>query len=697
MHSVIIESLHKLSQNLWWSWNSDAHEIFHELSPQVWNFTNRNPVAILSAISPAELHARLLDQAFVTRVKTVLDKFEFYVNEEASVYKEFSNHPIAYFSPEFALHECLPIYSGGLGVLSGDHIKSASDLNLPLVGIGLFYRQGYFSQQLTLDGTQEERYHLNEPDRLPMELVRYPSGKPMVILVEIGHSLVHLNVWKIKVGRISLYLLDSNHPNNEEHYRDLTSRTYGGDITTRICQEMVMGIGGVRALTALGISPSVYHMNEGHSAFLTFELLYNKISEGVSIEEAEVWIRQHSVFTTHTPVPAGHDRFTEELLNFSMNNYSALIGIPVEKLMNYGRVEKDNKKETFCMTVLALKMSLKSNAVSELHGSVSRTMWKPLYPDFDEKHIPITHITNGVHLETWLHPRGANFWKNHLGEQWTQEIRKEDFWKKLLDPQFISDEAIWAMRYELRRTLIEFVRTRLFEQQRRLGGNNFNMYANLFSPDALTIGFARRFATYKRAPMILEQIDRITKIANDQERPVQIIFSGKAHPRDEYGKAFIKRIVAISRDPKLFGRVAFLENYDMGVARYLIAGCDVWLNNPRRPQEASGTSGQKITIHGGLNFSILDGWWREGYDGKNGFAIGKDESSNDEAAQDTLDLDNLYTTLETKVLPKFYNRDVQGIPRAWIMTIRHAMASLLPVFNTDRMVRDYVEKLYRKK
>ncbi len=695
-----INGLKQVAYNLWWTWNQSAQLIFKELATMVWEDTNHNAVAVLNSLSHAELQARLRESTFSQRVNDMLEDFDHYMHREktwGSVnMAEFQKHPIAYFSPEFALHESLPIYSGGLGVLSGDHIKSASDLGIPLVGIGLFYRQGYFHQSLTVDGMQHETYDLNEPANMPVELLRDKTGKPVVSFVEIGHSIVKVFVWKLNIGRITLYLLDSYHPDNEEHYRELTSRTYGGDITTRICQEIAMGIGGVRVLKAIGIEPSVYHMNEGHSAFLALELARTRLLEGKSIDEAFAWVKEHCVFTTHTPVPAGHDRFSKDLMMFTLSNYCATLGIPVDKVMEYGRVNPHDEGETFCMTTFAIKMSRSCNAVSALHGDVTRKMWKGLFPDRPVEQVPISHITNGVHILGWMNFPTRKFWHKFLGEDWEYHIMQGDFWGKVSDPGFIPDEEIWALRYSLRRLLIEFTRMRLKEQQRRAGGNGVKIFDTFLSPDALTIGFSRRFATYKRAPLIFANIEKSLAMFNDPDRPLQIIFAGKAHPKDDNGKALIKRIVELSKHPQFFGKVAFIENYDMNVARYLISGADIWLNTPRRPLEASGTSGQKIAIHGGLNLSILDGWWREGYDGSNGFAIGKDEHPDNEKDQDRVDEENLYNTLLNEVIPAFYNRDEQNIPRQWIQKIRRAMQTLIPQFNTDRMVADYATRVYKK-
>ncbi len=695
-----VQELREIAYNLWWTWNQQAQSVFEELSPHTWRGSNHNAVVILNSVSKEELQARMRDSVFGQKVTNVIKDFKAYMGREktwGSVNaQEFFKNPISYFSPEFAIHECLPIYSGGLGVLSGDHIKSASDLGLPLVGIGLFYRQGYFKQLVGLDGQQMETYEMNNPANLPIQLVTDKTGKPVETFVEIGHSLVKLIAWRLNVGRVTLYLLDSNHPDNEEHYRELTSRTYGGDITTRICQEIVMGIGGVRFLRSMHIHPSVYHMNEGHSAFLALELAREQMLLGKTMSDAFTWVKDHCVFTTHTPVPAGHDRFTKELMHFSFANYSNVLGLSIDQIVELGRVNPQDDKEPFCMTTLALKMSRASNAVSELHGHVSRSMWQSLYPDRHVNDVPISHITNGVHVLGWMNSPTRKFWRKFLGEDWETHLMKEDFWAKVSDPSFIPDEELWALRYTLKRALVEFVRRKLREQERRLGGDGMKMFETVLSPDVLTLGFARRFATYKRALLIFSDLEKLIALCNDPDRPIQLIFSGKAHPKDDHGKALIKRIVELTKHPLLFGKIAFLENYDINIARHLISGCDIWLNNPRRPLEASGTSGQKIAIHGGMNLSILDGWWREGYDGENGFAIGNDEHVDDEKEQIKRDEIALYETLTGQVIPMFYDRDAHDIPRAWIKRMRRAMQTLIPKFNTDRMVAEYTMKMYKK-
>ncbi|MEN3039391.1 MAG: alpha-glucan family phosphorylase, partial [Candidatus Kryptonium sp.] len=497
------------------------------------------------------------------------------------------------------------------------------------------------------------------------------------------------------VGISKIYLLDTNLPENDFHFRDITSKVYGGDSTTRIFQEIVLGIGGVRFLRALGIEPSVYHLNEGHSAFLTLELLREEISKGKPKEEAEKAVKEKCIFTTHTPVPAGHDRFTPDLIEYALSEFIKSLGFSMKEFLAYGRIHPDNDQEPFCMTVLALKLSRNANAVSELNGIVSRKMWQPLFKSKSEKDVPIEHITNGIHTLTWLNRIAFEFWQRKLGEKWYEEIENPNLWQSVLDEKFITDEEIWAIRYELRRNLIEFVREKISAQLLRMGLDSRININTILSPDALTIGFSRRFATYKRAPLIFYDLERAKRIFNNKDKPIQIIFSGKAHPRDDAGKEFLQKIVQISKLPEFYGKVIFIENYDMNIARYLVSGCDLWLNNPRRPLEASGTSGQKIILNFGLNFSILDGWWREAYNGKNGWAIGKDESFEDPNIQDKFDAESLYQTLEHEIIPTFYNRDENGIPKEWIKRIRYSIATITHFFNTNRMVREYAQRYYK--
>ena len=696
-HKPFAERLQTLAHNLWWTWNPQAQEIFRELSPLTWERSNHSAIEVLREVSHTELTARLHDPDLQKRVHRVLEEFESYMQASdtwASRHAHRFAHPVAYFSAEFGLHESLPIYSGGLGVLSGDHTKSASDLGIPFIGISLFYRNGYFQQHIGPDGWQQESYPVYDPVRLPLELVTREEGGRLLNSVEIGHSTVYFQAWRLRVGRATIYLLDTNLPENDQHFQGLTAHVYGGDVDTRIGQEVVLGIGGVRLLRSLGVEPAVFHMNEGHSAFLTLELFREQMKEGKSIEEARKSVSSRCIFTTHTPVPAGHDRFSAELIYHTLGRFWSDTGLTAEQLMAHGRINPDDQQEMFTMTVLALSMSRAANGVSALHGQVSREMWRELYPQKPLDEVPIGSITNGIHTPSWATANAHEFWNKRLGVDWTVKLMDAHYWSKLENGDVATDAELWALRYALRRDLVEFVRARLRSQLGRGEGEGLSSIDKTLSPDTLTICFARRFATYKRAPLVFRHLDRIIALVNDPNRPIQFVFAGKAHPRDNEGKRFMQSIVEIARHPQLIGKVVFVENYDMNVARHLVAGADVWLNTPRRPLEASGTSGQKTVIHGGLNCSILDGWWQEGFNGRNGWAIGDGSVEADLEQQDEKDAEQLVRTLSEQIIPEFYSRNAQGVPENWIKRIRRAMHSLVPVYNTDRMVAEYYTKYY---
>ncbi|HNQ89412.1 MAG TPA: alpha-glucan family phosphorylase [Verrucomicrobiota bacterium] len=694
----MVVGLNRLARNLWWTWDQEAQDLFQELSPRGWRNMFHNAVAILHEVSDYELRVRLQDAAMARRVQKILQSFDRYLEAPdtwaAAHAPQFATHPVAYFSAEFGFHETLPIAAGGLGMLAGDHTKAASDLGLGFVGVSLFYREGYFMQAINPDNWQTEYYTLLNPKNLPIEPVLNARGEPLIGHVGVATSQVAFQAWRVNVGRASVYLLDTNLPENEPHYRDLTLRVYGGDATTRVMQEIVLGVGGVRLLRALGITPSVFHLNEGHAAFLVLELIRERMAEGMTFEAALAATRQQCLFTTHTPVEAGHDRFSPDLMHFAMHRLFRQIKVHQADLLGLGRLDPANEREPFCMTVLALKTARAANGVSELHGQVSRRMWQPLFPDRTAAEVPIGHVTNGVHLLGWMKGTVRTFWKRKLGCDWERNVNTPEFWQRILDPQFVTDEELWALRYTLRRELVEFTRRRLLLQGERLGRSDFIAFDHLLNVDALTIGFARRFATYKRAPLVFQQLAHIVELVKDPTRPIQFIFAGKAHPRDDDGKRFIQQIIHLSRYSELQGHLVFIENYDMHIARQMVAGCDVWLNNPRRPLEASGTSGMKTAPHGGLNLSILDGWWREAYDGTNGFAIGEDSHPDSIEEQDRRDGENLAQVLNEEVIPCFFNRDANGIPRQWIHKIRRAMATVAPQYNTWRMVQQYVTRYY---
>jgi starch phosphorylase len=708
--------LHRLARNLWWTWNQDAQDLFQELSPRSWQNLYHNAVAVLREVTDYELKVHLMEADFRQRVKDVLEDFDAYLKEPQTWAREnaapLQDRPVAYFSAEFGFHETLPIAAGGLGILAGDHAKAASDLGLGFVGISLFYREGYFQQAVDANNWQTEYYSWLDPKNLPIEPVLDAKGEPVKCSVRVGLGTVFFKAWRVNVGRCPVYLLDPYLDENEEHYRRLATRVYGGDSTTRIMQEILLGVGGVRLLRKIGIQPSVFHMNEGHAAFLILELMRERIAAGAAFDDAFAATRRECVFTTHTPVEAGHDRFSSELMDYMARNFSTQLGITHEQLMGLGRVKPDDQHEPFCMTVLALKGSRAANGVSELHGQVSREMWQSLYPGKAVKDVPIGSITNGVHLPGWMKGTTRRFWyekqcewerKQNNGsaaphvrpsDYWERLVNSQEFWTRMADPAITPDEELWSLRYKLRRELVEFARRRLLLQGQRISQRDFIEFDHLLQVDALTIGFARRFATYKRAPLIFERFEDVVRLARDPQRPIQFIFAGKAHPRDDAGKTFIQKVIHLSKHSELKGHLVFIENYDIHVARQMTGGCDVWLNNPRRPLEASGTSGMKTSTQGCLNLSILDGWWREGWDGNNGFAIGDDSHPTDVAEQDRLDSLNLYTALTEQVIPCFYNRDASGLPRQWLKRIRSAISTLAPKYTTWRMVQEYVAKYY---
>jgi starch phosphorylase len=687
-----------LARNLWWSWHPEVINLFRDLDPIRWRQLDHNPIALLGEFTPDRLETRAAELVLYSRINHAYRRLKEYVTEtplwgytHAGV---LGSKPVAYFSLEFGVHESVPVYSGGLGVLSGDHIKSASGLGVPLVAIGLFYDQGYFKQQLDTDGWQHEEYLDTKVENLPMEPALGPDGHPITVAIQTRTGRLLAKVWLMRVGRVRLYLLDCDVEGNSPEDRELTSRLYGGDIRTRIRQELVAGVGGVRALRALGIKPGVYHLNEGHSAFATLEAIRERMSDdGMTFDDALRDVAQHTAFTTHTPVPAGHDRFDGGLTEEHLGPLRDQLGISAEQLMGLGRVEPKNEQEPFCMTVLGLKLSRRANAVSALHGHVTRRMWAHLWPWRVEEEIPIGHITNGVHIPSWLAWQMLALYDRYFPPDWGNRMGEPEVWRGIhpVDPG-----ELWETHHALKNLLLAFVRRRVSRQCRRRGESDEAVEAarNMLDPHVLTLGFARRFATYKRATLIFSDLDRTAAMVNDPERPLQLIFAGKAHPADQPGKELIQSIANLRHDPRFAGRVAFVEDYDINVCRHLIQGVDVWLNNPRRPQEASGTSGQKAVLNGALNLSILDGWWAEAYDGSNGFAIGKGTTHVNPEATDVRDAEALYQTLEKEVIPLYYNRDVDGLPQGWIQRMKNSISSLAWRFSAHRMVADYVLHAY---
>ncbi len=694
----LVERLRELARNLWWTWQPNVINIFRDLDPILWRTTDHNPVEFLKKVSPEQLERRASELAIHSRIDNAFRRLHEYLKNDDSwgaVHAtSLRSRPVAYFSMEFGLHECLPIYSGGLGVLAGDHLKSASDLGIPLVGIGVLWDQGYFRQSLDAEGWQVENYLTANPDILPIEEARAPDGQPVRVAVESNIGVLHARVWKVAVGRTMLLLLDSNVPENSEADRGLTGRLYGGDARVRIRQELLLGVGGVRAVHAMGIHPSVIHLNEGHSAFAGLEMIRSEMeAEAIAFGEAVRDVAAMTVFTTHTPVAAGHDRFTADLVEQNLGKIREAVGLSYDDFMGLGRVYPTDHNEPFCMTVLALKLSKHANGVSALHGSVSRRMWHPLYSHKSEEEVPIGHITNGVHVPTWLAPQMRELYERYLGPDWHARQRYPETWKGI---ESIEDAELWETQQVLKARLIDFVRRRLAHQARRReeGDEAVAKAQQALDLDVLTIGFARRFATYKRANLVLRDAERLAEIVNSSTLPVQLVFAGKAHPEDRFGKELIQNIVRLTRDPRFVGRIVFVEDYDMNVARHLVQGVDVWLNNPRRPQEASGTSGEKVLLNGGLNFSVLDGWWAEAYDGTNGFAIGRGQTHSSPAIQDERDHQALMETLTSQVIPLYYDRDASGLPRKWISRQKAAMRSLGWRFNADRMVVDYANTSY---
>jgi starch phosphorylase len=699
-----LQALQKLAYNMWWCWNPEAAALFRRIDVEAWETLDHSPVKLLGAADPSRVEQLLHDDGFLAHMDRVEEAFDNYMSAP-TWYEETYDAPdrnggpmpdlrIAYLSAEFGIHESIPVYSGGLGVLSGDHLKSASDLGLPLVGIGLMYREGYFRQYLTVDGWQQERYPENDFFNLPLIPELNRDGSPATIRIAFPGRDVQVRIWRIQVGRVPLYLLDTNIPQNAPEDRLITARLYGGDNDMRIRQEMVLGIGGVMTLRALGKAPMVCHMNEGHSAFCGLERIRALMQEsGLSFHAAREAVAAGTVFTTHTPVPAGNDVFAPQLIEHYLASYISQFKISRDEFIGLGRQNLFDQNEPFGMTVLAIRLANVTNGVSKLHGSVSRKMWKSIWPELPDTEAPIISITNGVHTPSWVSPDMAQLFDRYMGMSYDGRPSEASMWKRV---ENIPDAELWRTHERRRERLVAFARTRLKKQLKNRAALPAEIARadEVLDPDALTIGFARRFATYKRGTLIFRNLDRLAALLNNKERPVQFIFAGKAHPKDHGGKELIAEILQFARRTEFRRRIVFLEDYDMNVARYMVQGVDVWLNNPRRPLEASGTSGMKVCCNGGLNMSILDGWWCEGYDGENGWAIGAGEEYTDLTYQDDVESRAIYDLLEQEIVPLFYSRSSDGLPRGWLRRMKRSMMTLCPVFSTGRMVAEYLTACY---
>lgn len=686
-----------LAYNMWWTWHPEAGRLFENIDGECWQSTYHNPVEFLRCVGPDKLKEATRRQYYLDAYDHVIQAFDAYMGDTTNTwftgtFPERTNQPIAYFSTEFGLHETLPIYAGGLGILSGDHLKEASDLGIPLIAVGFLYTQGYFNQRITEDGWQEEDYAQLSFSDLPVYPVLTGENEAQLVSVELPGRQVHARLWRVQVGRSPLFLLDTNVEQNQPADRRLTARLYTSDLESRISQEIILGVGGVRALRALGYNPTVWHLNEGHSAFQTLERSQELTNGGMSFEEASERVRASTVFTTHTPVPAGHDEFPLWMIDKYFSNVWPQLGLDRDTFVSLA-LEKQSWGDTFGMATLAMRMSAHLNGVSELHGQVARRMWAHLWPEHEPDDVPIRHITNGIHSPTWLARRMKVLFDTYLESGWLDHIDDPEVWEGIED---IPDTELWAVRRHLKRKLVAFMRERVRTQWLPGSLHPVQVIASgvLLDPYSLTLGFARRFATYKRANLILSDPERLLRLINQPGMPVQVIFAGKAHPADEPGKKLIQEVYRFVKKAEAGGRLVFLEDYDMNVARYLLQGVDVWLNTPRRPNEASGTSGEKAALNGVINFSILDGWWHEGYDGSNGWAIGDENEYPDHEAQDAADVESLYKILEEQIIPLYYDRSADDLPSEWLGLVRHSIKSLAPAFSMKRMVKQYMNEMY---
>ena len=697
-----INRLQEIANNLWWSWNSEFLRLFKSIDNDLWETVDKNPVKFLKRVSQERIEMASNDDKFVKEYNKVVKNFDDYMTSKDTwfnkKYPENKNDLIAYFSAEYGLDEILPIYSGGLGILSGDHLKSASDLGIPLVGVGLLYKNGYFNQKIEGYGIQTSEYNNIDLENLPINPVKDEKGQDLIIYVKFPKRRLYLKVWQINVGRVKLYLLDSDIDNNNPEDRDVTLRLYGGDQEMRIRQEIVLGMSGVELLKVLGLTPTIYHMNEGHSAFLTFELMKNTVEEKqVSFEVAKDIVSAKTVFTTHTPVPAGNDIFPIDLIDKYFKGFWDYLGTDRETFLRLGMKPTDNLDNCFNMGILALKIAGKKNGVSKLHGEVSRELFGEVWPNIAANESPITYVTNGIHTCSWLAPKLKDLYNEYLTTPatpyWQDKIYLDETWKRIKN---IPNDKLWAVHLERKQKLVEVIKENTIKRLRRAGVSYDEVKEIVSNLDVndLIIGFARRFATYKRATLIFNDIERITQILNDSERPVKLVFAGKAHPADRQGQDLIKYIHELSMKPQFKGKIFLLENYNIAMSRYLVSGVDVWLNTPRRPMEASGTSGQKASVNGVINFSVLDGWWAEGYDQTNGWSIGTNQEYSSYQEQDIADSESIYRTLENKIIPMFYDKNEQGISDRWVETMKNSIITTGGKYSTARMLVDYTNKLY---
>ncbi len=694
-----IKRLGELAYNLWWVWHPEVQRLFKEIDALLWEQTYHNPIVFLRDVDRARLNAATNDRYFLDKYDRILREFDRYMNEKDTwfndQYPDLKDELMAYFSFEFGLHESLMVYAGGLGILSGDHLKESSDLGIPLVAVGFVYTYGYFSQRITEDGWQEAHNVPIDFDAMPLIRLLDENGEPIKIAIELPGRKVHARIYELDVGRVKLYLLHTNIPENDPNDRQLTDRLYISDLELRISQEILLGMGGVRALRALGYQPTAWHMNEGHSAFLTLERALEYVRKGMSFDEASAIIKKTNIFTTHTPVPAGNDEFPLWLIDKYFAQTWAELGLTRDEFIEMAKIKQSWGGDAFSMPILALKLSEFRNGVSELHGKVAREMWNFLWPEKEAEDVPIGHITNGIHTETWLARRIGILFSRYLGADWADHLDEAELWAQI---ENIPDDELWRVRRHLKRKLILNIIDRGREKWKSNQIHPVQTIASgvLMDPYALTIGFARRFATYKRANLIFRDYDRLLRIVTNARMPVQFIFAGKAHPADEPGKQMIQDVYRAVKDARFGGRLAFLEDYDMNIARYLVQGVDVWLNTPRRPREASGTSGMKAALNGVLNFSVLDGWWREGYNGRNGWAIGEDlDLEAEPEAQDEADARSFYDTLENEIVPLYYEqRSADNLPAEWIARIKENIRTLAGTFSMRRMVTEYMTRLY---